>query len=100
MKLENTSRLTLSHGEFVFSPGAVSEIPDKIAKIWLKIDGIKQYVNPEEVKANETKAAQELEKALKTIEALKSEIEELKDQNYKLEKKLATKASKSKTKAK
>lgn len=101
MKLENTSRLTLSHENFVFGPGAVAEIPDKIAKIWLNIEGINEYVNPEEVKANETKAAEELKKALNTIKALEEEVKELKKENYKLEKKLETKANKTKsTKAK
>ena len=101
MKLENDSRTTLTHGDLVFYPGNVADIPDNIAKIWLHVPGIKQYVNPEEVKANEAKAAQELEKALKTIETLEEEIKELKDQNYQLEKKLAAKATKTKsTKAK
>lgn len=78
MKLENTSKMTLSHNNIVFGAGAVADIPDDVAAIWLKIDGIKQYVDPVKVKEEEERAAALLAKANAKIAELEKEIAELK----------------------
>lgn len=78
MKLQNTSRATLTHEKIVFKPADIAEIPEKVAKIWLNIEGIKQYVDPVEVEAQEKKAAALLEEANKKIAKLEAEIAELK----------------------
>lgn len=69
MKLQNNTQTTYTHGDLKLLPnGAVTEIKDeKVAKIWLKIDGIVEYIAPEDVK--------------KEVEALKAEIEKLKKEN-------------------
>jgi hypothetical protein len=74
MKLQNNTQTTYTHGELKLLPnGAVTEIKDeKVANIWLKIDGIVEYVAPEDVK--------------KEVEALKAEIEKLKKENAELKK--------------
>lgn len=71
MKLINETRCTLVHEDVTFAPGEVKEIDKKIANIWLKIDGVKEYADPQEVKAAQ-------EAAEKEIEALKAEIAKLK----------------------
>ena len=91
MKLENTSKLTLSHNDLVFGAGAIADIPDEIAKIWLKIDGVKQYVDPVKVKEEEERAAALLVKANAKIAQLEKEVKELKAKLTKTTTKKATK---------
>lgn len=91
MKLENTSRTTLTHDSIVFKPGDISDIPDNVAKIWLKINGIKQFIDPVKVKEEEARAAALLAKANAKIAELENEVKELKE---KLTKKTTKKATK------
>lgn len=57
MKLYNKCGNGLSHAEmekgalkYYFIPnGQVGEVPDKIAKIWLKFDGVEEYISPDEL---------------------------------------------------
>lgn len=83
MKVINNSKLALSHDEYVLPIGAVADVPDKVAKVWLTYPGITQYVTPEDLEAEKEKAVQE------AIKKIKAE-----------EKKTATKKTTSKTKKK
>lgn len=76
MKIQNNTQTTYIHGDIKLLPnGEVTEVKDeKIAKVWLTIDGIVEYVAPEDVKAE--KAALEAE-----IAKLKKEIAKLKEEN-------------------
>ena len=69
MKIQNNTKTTYTHDDLILLPnGEVTEVKDeKIAKVWLTIDGIVEYVAPEDVKAEK--------------EALKAEIEKLKKEN-------------------
>ena len=66
---------TLVHDE-------AKEIPQEVANIWLKIDGVKEYVEPADVekikKEAEAKAKAEREALEKENAALKVELEKLK----------------------
>jgi len=73
-KLVNNSGYTLIHGDIKFIPGEIKDIPAEIASIWLKINGVKEYADPKEVKAEK--------------EALLKEIKKLKTENIKLQKQL------------
>lgn len=74
MKLQNNTHTTYIHGDLKLLPnGEVTEVKDeKVAKIWLKIDGIVEYVAPENAK--------------KEVKALKAEIAKLKAENAALKK--------------
>lgn len=74
-KLVNNSGYTLTHGDINFIPGEIKEIPAEIASIWLKIKGVKEYADPKEVKAEK--------------ETLLNEIDKLKAENQKLQKRIA-----------
>lgn len=81
--------------KYTLNPGAVADIPNDIAKIWLKIKGIEEYVAPADLKEAESKAQAEIEalkkeveaankekeEALKEVDSLKAEIEALKKGN-------------------
>lgn len=71
MKLINNGTNPLAHGKYKLPKGAVVEIPDEIAKDWLKIKGIKQYVSGADL-------AQATQKADAEKKALQAEIEKLK----------------------
>lgn len=97
MKLQNKNGNSFSHtvmkkvkvdGHEVTKPvtytlgaGAVADIPDDIAKIWLKISGVEEYVAPADLKKVE-------EEAKKELEALKKEADELRAENEALKKEL------------
>lgn len=72
MKLINNSENGLMHslaGKMYFlAKGATADIPQDIAKIWLRIKGIKEYIEPKD-----------LEKAKVEAEALKEEVKKLKE---------------------
>lgn len=86
MKIQNNTKTTYIHGDLRLPPNEITEVKDeKVAKIWLSIDGIVEYVAPEDVKAE--KAALEAE-----IEKLKAENAALKKATPKEEK--ATKTTK------
>lgn len=89
MKLVNNSANPLAHGIYKLLKGTVADIPDEIAKEWLKIAGIKQYVE-----------AADLEKAAKEAKAeANAKVKAIEDENEKLKKKIADleKAAKAKT---
>lgn len=53
MKIYNKSGNGLSHGFkgqiYFLANDTISEIPDEVAEIWLKINGVTQYVAPEDL---------------------------------------------------
>ena len=67
MKLINKTKNTLQHGEEFLRVGEIKDIPEAIAKIWLKLDGIEEYVEP----ADLAKLEKENEKLKKQLEAAK-----------------------------
>lgn len=83
MKLYNKSGNGLQHGigkKMCFLPnGGTAEIPDEIAKKWLKIKGVEKYIAPADLERAAKEAKAEAEKAQKALE----------DENAKLKKKLA-----------
>ena len=69
--LQNNTQTTYRHGEFILKAGEVLEVPAKIAKIWLTVKGIVEYVDPKEAKEAAAKAAD-------AYKALKAEYDKLK----------------------
>ena len=71
MKLINNSENGLMHtigsNIYFLAKGAIVDIPKDVANIWLKIKGIKEYIEPKD-----------LEKAKEEAEALKAEVKKLK----------------------
>lgn len=70
--LQNNSKLTLTHDNYILAPGKILSLPDNIAKIWLKIDGIIEYKDPKEAKQEKAKLETENKK-------LKDELAKLKN---------------------
>lgn len=67
MKIENKSGHALSHivvddknkkTTYFCKKGEVLEVPADIAKLWLKIAGVKEYVDPAELKKIQEENAQ------------------------------------------
>ena len=80
MILENTGRRKFIHTTLnnlgkvdvlILAPKQHKEVPDEIAKQWLKSGEVREYVAPEDAKAKEKALIAE-------NEALKKELEELK----------------------
>ena len=97
MKVHNKAKNPYQHSylddknnlhSVVINAGEIKEIPDDIAKIWVKMGDVVEFVDPAENKAKE--------------EALKAEIEALKAENAKLktDKPVAKVETKSKAKKK
>lgn len=78
--LQNNTNGTYIHGEYVLKPSGVVEIPDKIANIWLKIDGIVEYKDPQEAKAEKDQLEKENLELKKRLKNLKNNSQ-LKRQN-------------------
>ena len=74
IKLQNNTRTTFVHNEYKFEPQGVLDVPNDVAKIWMQIDGVIEYVAPADAKAEKAKYEAEIEK-------LKKEIAELKKKN-------------------
>ncbi len=69
MKLINKTKNAMQHGIHFLRVNEVADIPEEIAKIWLKINGIEEYAEPEDLKKLEKeneKLKKELEEAKKT----------------------------------
>lgn len=77
--LQNNSKLTLIHAEYRLHPGENLDVPENVAKIWLLTDGVIEYKNPEEAKAEKAELEEKNAKLLKEIEALKNELKESKE---------------------
>lgn len=63
MKVINNSIYNLSHLDFQCEVGSFLDVPKEVADLWLKIDGVKPYVTPEDVEAEKQKAVEEAIKA-------------------------------------
>lgn len=99
MKLHNRCGNGLSHilqekeGDkvknvtYFIANGDFGEVPDKVAKIWLNIPGVTEYVEPEDLKKAEAEAKEKQA-------ALEKENAELKKKLEALEKAEAKKKSK------
>ena len=55
MKLRNNSKNAYIHVQgrtkIYLGLGQVAEVPEEIAKTWLKYDGVEEYISPEEIEA-------------------------------------------------
>ncbi len=71
MRLLNNSKLNLSHDKFCLKIGETLNVPAEIAKIWLNIEGVTEYVTPEDVEAAKAKAVAEALKAERAKSASK-----------------------------
>ena len=89
MRLENISKRTYQHSilkddmkvEILeLKPGQNKEIPDEIAKQWLKTGEVREYISPVEAKAVEETLKAEKSELEKENEKLKAELEALKKQ--------------------
>ena len=76
MKVINNSIYNLSHLELHCEVGSFLDVPEDVAELWLKIDGVKPYVTPEDVEAEKKKAVEEAIKAERA--KIKAEAEEKK----------------------
>ena len=78
MKVINNSIYNLSHDVFEANQkvsyrleiGSFLDVPQEVADKWLKIEGVKPYVTPEDLEAEKAKAVEE---ALKVAKAEKKE---------------------------
>lgn len=76
MKIINNSENALCHGLplqknfYRVEVGKVLDVPEEVAKLWLKIKGVEEYAEPSDVKKAEAKV-KELEAKLKELEAPK-----------------------------
>lgn len=87
MRVYNKSKRMYEHGEYKLAPSSDIKVPDEVAEIWLATGDIVEYVDPAEAKKAEAKAAENL-KALEDENAkLRAEIEKLKAEAKKAEKK-------------
>ncbi|MBQ8475798.1 hypothetical protein IJ531_01935 [bacterium] len=82
MRLENISKRTYQHSilndkkkvEILeLKPGQNKEVPDIVAKQWLKSGEIREYISPEAAKAVEEELKAENEALKKELEALKAQ---------------------------
>lgn len=73
---------------YTLAAGATADVPDEVAEIWLKIEGVEKYIAPEDLKKAqkqaEAKAKEEIDKLSKELETVKTENEALKAENQKL----------------
>lgn len=78
MKLYNKSGNGLQHGTgkeiYLLPNGKTAEIPNEIAKKWLKIPGVEKYIAPADLEKAAKEAKAEAEKAQKALEAENSEL--------------------------
>ena len=86
MKIQNNTKTTYTHNDLKLLPnGAITEVTDKkLIDLWLKIDGVVQYIAPEDVEAKTKELKKENEKFKKEIEKAKQENEKLKEEIEKL----------------
>lgn len=82
MKLINNGTNPLAHEIYKLPKGAVEDIPEEIAKEWLKIAGIKQYVEAADLEKAAKEAKADADAKVKAVEdeneKLKAELEALK----------------------
>ena len=80
MKVINNSIYNLSHDliegnkrtSYRLEIGSFSDVPQEVADKWLKIEGVKPYVTPEDIETEKKKAVEEALKAAKEEETKKA----------------------------
>ena len=77
--LQNNTKGMLIHKGIKFAAGSVQDIPAEIAEIWLHIDGVVEYVDPEENKVKEAAAQAKIEKLEAENKELKAKVKELEE---------------------
>lgn len=54
MKLKNNSKNSFidvqGRTKYILAVGGIADIPDDVAKTWLKYDGVEEYISPEDIK--------------------------------------------------
>lgn len=75
--LQNNTKGMLIHKDIKFAAGEVKDIPADIAEIWLKINGIVEYVDPEKNKVKEAAALAKIAKLEAENKELKEKVKEL-----------------------
>ena len=77
MKIKNNSENAICHGcplqknsFYRVEVGKVIDVPESVAKLWLKIKGVEEYAAPSDVKKAEEKV-KELEAKIKKLEGPK-----------------------------
>lgn len=96
MKLYNKSTNPFSHAYLnddketvylILKPQKTLDVPDDIAELWLKYDGVEKYVAPEDIEKAAAEKAKEKEEEIKAkvkaevqeeIDKLKAELEKAK----------------------
>lgn len=80
MKIKNNSENAICHGcplqknsFYRVEVGKVIDVPESVAKLWLKIKGVEEYAAPSDVKKAEEKV-KELEAKLKELETSKKPL--------------------------
>lgn len=67
MNLINNSNCNLSHDKYYLGIGQTLKVPENIANIWLKIDGVNRYISPEDAEKEKEQAVKKaVAEALKT----------------------------------
>lgn len=98
MKLVNNGTNPLAHGTYKLPKGGVADIPNAIAKEWLKIRGIKQYVSSADLAEATQKADAKVKAVENENEKLKAELEALKAKVAKVDEEATQKADAKDTK--
>ena len=66
MRLINNSKCNLSHDKYVLGIGKTLDVPEAIANIWLKIDGVNRFISPEDMEKEKEQAVKKaVEEAIK-----------------------------------
>lgn len=69
MKLKNNSKNAFIHmvgrTKIYLGQGDIIEVPNDVAKMWLKYDGVEEYTSPEEIKALKEQVAKKTTKKAK-----------------------------------
>ena len=79
MKIKNNSENALCHGLplqknfYRVEVGKIIDVPEEVAKLWLKIKGVEEYAAPSDVKKAEQKV-KELEAKIKELEKPKKAV--------------------------
>lgn len=75
--LQNNTKGMLIHKGIKFASGEVKDIPAEVAEVWLKINGVVEYVDPEKNKVKEAQAQAKIEKLEAENKELKARVQEL-----------------------
>lgn len=59
MKLVNNSKNALSHDNYILKVGEMLEVPQNVADCWIKIEGVKEFIAPQDIEAIKAQAVKE-----------------------------------------